>query len=269
MFHFLEIRISLSAQTLLIICPSLWLFLQLELPWLALDGSGKESKVLHSSNILICDCSKSQIAINYCYQVRDRSPQTWVFWIHASNAARYHEGVRDCLNLAKVDKRSDPNENIHVLFRDWLRGEDSRRWLIVIDNADEIDFLVERSNGEPSMFKQLPVCDHGTILITSRSKISASKLVQPDEMIEIPPMREQQAVALLENRLGKSEDSAKLAAALDYMPLAITKASAYIKQRGERFSIQRYKKVTHRRRAYLTKTSMICVETKKFATLLP
>jgi hypothetical protein len=88
-------------------------------------------------------------------------------------------------------------------------------------------------------------------------------------MIEIPPMREQQAVALLENRLGKSEDSAKLAAALDYMPLAITKASAYIKQRGERFSIQRYKKVTHRRRAYLTKTSMICVETKKFATLLP
>jgi tetratricopeptide (TPR) repeat protein len=163
-----------------------------------------------------------------------------VFWIHASNAARYNEGVRDCLNLAKVDKRSDPNENIHDLFRDWLRGDDSGRWLIVIDNADEIDFLVERSNGETSMFKRLPVCDHGTILITSRSKISASKLVQFKEMIEIPPMREQQAITLIEKRLGRNEYSAKLAAAVDYMPLAITQAAAYIEQRGERTSVQRY-----------------------------
>jgi tetratricopeptide (TPR) repeat protein len=172
--------------------------------------------------------------------LRDASPQTWVFWIHASNAARYNEGVRDCLKLANVDKGSDLNENIHVLFRDWLRSEDSGRWLIVIDNADEIDFLVERSNNEKSMFKQLPVCDHGTVLITSRSRVSASKLVQPKEMIEIPPMREQQAVDLIEGRLGKDEDSAKLAAALDYMPLAISQAAAYIEQRGKRFSMQRY-----------------------------
>jgi tetratricopeptide (TPR) repeat protein len=142
--------------------------------------------------------------------------------------------------LAKVDKRSDPDENIHDLFRDWLRGDDSGRWLIVIDNADEIDFLVERSNGETSMFKRLPVCDHGTILITSRSKISASKLVQFKEMIEIPPMREQQAITLIEKRLGRNEYSAKLAAAVDYMPLAITQAAAYIEQRGERTSVQRY-----------------------------
>ncbi|KAF1818501.1 TPR-like protein [Dissoconium aciculare CBS 342.82] len=183
---------------------------------------------------------KSQIAINYCYHVRDESPRTWVFWIHASNAARYSQGVRDCLDLADVDKRFDPQVNIHELFRNWLRSRDSGRWLIVIDNADEIDFLVERSNGQTPLFKHLPPCNHGTILITSRSKISALKLVEPKEIVEIPPMGEQQAIALIEKQLGPNSGIQRLARALDYMPLAMSQAAAYIKNRGKRFSIERY-----------------------------
>ena len=33
--------------------------------------------------------------MEYSHQVRLRSPETWVFWIHASNADRFEESLRD------------------------------------------------------------------------------------------------------------------------------------------------------------------------------
>lgn len=37
---------------------------------------------------------RSQLAIQYCHDVREASPQTWVFWVHASTKARFEEGYR-------------------------------------------------------------------------------------------------------------------------------------------------------------------------------
>jgi hypothetical protein len=56
-------------------------------------------------------------------------------------------------------------------------------------------------------------------------------------------MDEMHALALFEKKLGKqdkSQDVAELAAALEYMPLAIAQAAAYISQRAPRYSVQQY-----------------------------
>jgi hypothetical protein len=56
-------------------------------------------------------------------------------------------------------------------------------------------------------------------------------------------MDEAQALALFEKKLGAQGDSggvAELAAALEYMPLAIVQAAAYISQRAPRYQVAKY-----------------------------
>ncbi|KAK5711317.1 hypothetical protein LTR17_018488 [Elasticomyces elasticus] len=86
---------------------------------------------------------KSQLAIEYARQLRQRSPQTWVLWIHASNAARFEQSVRDVADQLKIYGRKDPKSDLLQLLRNWLRDESKGKWLMVLDNADEVGFLLE------------------------------------------------------------------------------------------------------------------------------
>jgi hypothetical protein len=63
------------------------------------------------------------------------------------------------------------------------------------------------------------------------------------DIIIIDPMDEPHALDLLHKKLeGHSEmtDAAELVQALDYMPLAITQAVAYISQKAPRLNISKY-----------------------------
>ncbi|KAK9236695.1 hypothetical protein V1525DRAFT_198231 [Lipomyces kononenkoae] len=42
---------------------------------------------------------KSKIAIEWAYRVRESAPGTWVFWIHASNAARFEQGYHELASM--------------------------------------------------------------------------------------------------------------------------------------------------------------------------
>jgi hypothetical protein len=42
--------------------------------------------------------SKSQVAIELAHGTREQSPETWVFWVHASNAGRFEESFRNIAN---------------------------------------------------------------------------------------------------------------------------------------------------------------------------
>ena len=94
-----------------------------------------------------------------------------------------------------------------------------------------------------SILEYLPVCEHGSILITTRSKHTATQLVDREDVITISPMDEEHAILLLEKKLGQQhngEDIAAMARELDFIPLAITQAAAYIQQRVDRWSVQQY-----------------------------
>lgn len=61
--------------------------------------------------------------------------------------------------------------------------------------------------------------------------------------MDVQAIGDTDAVALLAQKLGKDAESAQLrelAAALEYMPLAMTQAAAYIKRRGPRSSVRWY-----------------------------
>ena len=51
----------------------------------------------------LTDRSKSQLAIEYAYRMHDRSPELWVFWVHASNAARFEQSFCDIADRVKIN----------------------------------------------------------------------------------------------------------------------------------------------------------------------
>ncbi|KAF2259711.1 putative kinesin, partial [Lojkania enalia] len=190
---------------------------------------------------------KSQLAIEYAYQVRDRSPDTWVFWVHASNAARFEQSFRDIAACVRIPGRQNPKADIFKLVHDWLRSSKGQ-WMLVLDNVDDATFLLETPssnsiNASKPLRQYLPNSQNGCVLITSRNKGAALKLVELRDIITVEPMDEPLAMALFEKKLGVQEDSkniAELAAALEFMPLAIVQAAAYISQRTPRCSVRQY-----------------------------
>jgi tetratricopeptide (TPR) repeat protein len=69
------------------------------------------------------------------------------------------------------------------------------------------------------------------------------------DIISVEPMDEGHALALFRKKLGGGHEEqhiSELLHALDYMPLAISQAAAYIRQKAPRISISRYTKKFHR-----------------------
>ncbi|KAG9232663.1 P-loop containing nucleoside triphosphate hydrolase protein [Amylocarpus encephaloides] len=199
---------------------------------------------------------KSQLAIEYAYRTRDRSPDTWVFWVHASNAARLEKSFRDIANRVKVPGRRNLTANIFQLVHDWLCDEKKGKWVFILDNVDDAGFLVEAPNSNQDghtnsrgsekverLVEYLPQRPHGSILMTTRSKSAALKVAESRDIIVVEPMNRSDGLALFKKKLGwhdDSEDANELAAVLNYMPLAIVQATTYISQRLPRYTVRQY-----------------------------
>ncbi|KAH7138663.1 kinesin light chain [Dendryphion nanum] len=193
---------------------------------------------------------KSQLAIQYCHDVRAASPQTWVFWVHASTTARFEEAYKDIADRLELPGRNDPKVNTLKLVRDWLCDETNGIWAMVLDNVDDVEVFYpnqKRKRGEDvpaPLATYLPQSRHGSILVTSRSKDAAARMVGSIKHIkEVNVMDDGQAMQLLQNKLKDASDEEGMTAlirALDHVPLAITQAAAYINRGSLRTSISSF-----------------------------
>lgn len=178
--------------------------------------------------------------------------------MYTGNTARLKQSFRDIADYVKIPGRQDLKANIFRLVHDKLRDVRSGQWLFILDNVDHIDLLSEvgdasqREQGTgvdnecwQPMSAYLPQSQNGSILVTSRSQAVALKLVEKKDIVAVQPMIPSHALALFEKKLGpldQSDNIADLAAALEFMPLAIVQAAAYISQRAPRCSIQQHLK---------------------------
>ncbi|OJJ95104.1 hypothetical protein ASPACDRAFT_36982, partial [Aspergillus aculeatus ATCC 16872] len=202
---------------------------------------------------------KSQLAIEYSYRVRDDSPETWVFWVHASNASRLELSYREIADRLELPGRHDATANVLQLVNDWLYNSKHGKWILILDNLDDESLLddplhdsqVIDNGGQTSpvhkpLLGLLPRCPHGAIIFTTRNKAVALKLVSGRDIFYINPMDAPSALALLQKKLtivtADEEEAAKLLEALEFMPLAIIQASAFIEYHAPRYSITRYLK---------------------------
>jgi tetratricopeptide (TPR) repeat protein len=186
-----------------------------------------------------------------------------VFWIHASTVARFEEGYLAIANTVKIPGCNDPKADVLQLVKSWLCNESKGKWVMILDNADDVSiFFNVRNKGKetplgnsggtttPLLAAYLPESPNGSILVTTRDEDTACRLTGRDrDIIRIKPMEDVHAVALLQKKLGDEIDkdaATELGAALGFIPLAITQAAAYIRQREPRCSLQLYIRNFHR-----------------------
>jgi tetratricopeptide (TPR) repeat protein len=178
-----------------------------------------------------------------------------VFWVHASNADRIEQGYGDIANVVGLAGRNDPHADVFKLVHDWLRNEKNGRWLLVLDNADNAAALTlpasddpktQASSGEgyrPRFLSYVPQSRNGSVLVTSRTRRVALQLVEERDILSVEPMDNTSGQELLQKKLGAEVDNkyiVELARTLEFMPLALVQAAAYIRQRAPRCSVQQY-----------------------------
>ena len=126
---------------------------------------------------------------------------------------------------------------------DWLSDESNGPWLMVLDSADDHDLWLgssvpDDSNGKRflPLIDYLPRCDHGGIIVTSRDSQLGYRLVEcKQNPIQVMRFEPKEASVLLLAKLSEDkglslEDADELTKALEYLPLTITQAAAYLKQ---------------------------------------
>ena len=172
-------------------------------------------------------------------------PRVLVVWIHASNPTGFREGYRGIADRLLLPGREDPKVDVLQLVHAWLSDGRNGRWLMILDNVDDDGVFFSDDQGGKPLESFLPQTAHGTVLITSRNTVAATNLVGGHgDVVEVEPMGEDEALALLHTRVPFGEatraDAKALVHALERIPLAITHAAAYIKTRASTTTIATY-----------------------------
>ncbi|KFZ13479.1 hypothetical protein V501_03685, partial [Pseudogymnoascus sp. VKM F-4519 (FW-2642)] len=196
---------------------------------------------------------KSQIAIEFSYRLRVRDPQVWVFWVYASTAERFEQAYRSVATELELPGADDPKTDVLGLVSRWLSNVDNGRWLLILDNADDIDMFWQMQGegsqkGNDTAFplsSYIPQPITGSVLLTTRDRRAASWLstgymsVIPVNLME-PEEADQLLRINIPEGLSTSSDRVELVKELDYLPLAITQAAAYIGAKAIRMSVYKY-----------------------------
>lgn len=184
---------------------------------------------------------KTQIALAYAYWIRDKHPDTSVFWVHASNADRFRAAYAFIAEKCEVPGRENPQADILLLVKRWLEAQNKMHWLMIIDNVDDIElFFPSQRSDLPDAHQQvdklaryIPDCNHGSILVTTRNKQVGVRFDQGSPLIEVTKMRDDEAHQLVQGILKtevSTDDAFLLASKLEHLPLALAQALSFIQE---------------------------------------
>jgi hypothetical protein len=166
-----------------------------------------------------------------------------VFWVHASSAERFRQAYASIAQECQIPGHDDPKVDVLPLVKRWLEGKDRGRWLMVIDNADDTQVFFGRraepatadtSGLEGKIGSYIPDCAHGSVLVTTRNKETGSRLANGKRPIEVGQMDEDESDQLLRAKLEDEEldheELQMLSSRLEYLPLALVQAAAFIQE---------------------------------------
>ncbi|KAF4340021.1 hypothetical protein FBEOM_6060 [Fusarium beomiforme] len=177
---------------------------------------------------------KTQIALDFAYS-RYGKRQCSVFWVHADSETSF---ARDYGSIAKVLGIISQDSGHELLQNVRHRIESLPRWLLVLDNADDLSLLgVGSPASKPgNLMDYIPKGPNGTTLWISRDGAIVGSLVGVRRGIPASKMTFEESKALLESKLpqnmGHDELSnvRSLVKELQYLPLAISQAGTYMRR---------------------------------------
>ncbi len=182
---------------------------------------------------------KTRIALQFANNFKS-SKENSVFWVHAGNAERLKKSYFDIVRKVAMPGCDAPQTNVLQLVKDWLEGEESGRWLLVIDNADNMEMLYGPQSSDLASY--FPRSNNGSILMTTRYRKVGIKFATAKNTISIPVLSPDESHQFLESRLGhevrEDNNRRELAEELGNIPLALVQAASFITE--NQISAERY-----------------------------
>ncbi|KAH8730737.1 TPR repeat protein, partial [Phaeosphaeriaceae sp. PMI808] len=174
---------------------------------------------------------KTQVALQFAYAVKELWPEYSIFWVSALSKETFEQ---DCVNIAQalgILKSTDEEKDAKKLVKQHLSSSRAGPWLLVVDNADDID-LVIGSVQSGGIVDDLPENEGGVLVYTTRTLEVAVQLTGND-VIGLEAMDRQDAVdfltsSLIRKGLHSHTMINKLLDELTCLPLAISQAAAYL-----------------------------------------
>jgi hypothetical protein len=179
---------------------------------------------------------KTQVALEFAYIVKASWPEYSIFWIPALSMESVEQACADIARTRGIPSTADENEDIKELVRQYLNDEAAGQWLLIVDNADDMELLFGTGQSK-GIADYLPQSENGLIMFTTRHQEVAVSLADSD-VIELEEMDRQEAVSFLEKSLvrkhllGNDTTTTELLDELTYLPLAIAQAAAYHNRNG-------------------------------------
>ena len=177
--------------------------------------------------------------------MRNGSPNTSVFWVHAGNAPKFVESYKRIASEFQIPSRDDPNVDALQLVRDWLETKYECRWLMIFDSVDDHTMFFETyAYTGKALREYVPQSSKGSILYTTRNTDIGRDLALDRLPITVPSMDVYEAQALLGQRIraeSTETEQLELLGELVYLPLAISQATAFMMKR--RKSVAEYVKL--------------------------
>ncbi|KAI0098744.1 kinesin light chain 1 [Nemania sp. FL0031] len=186
---------------------------------------------------------KTQIALEAAYRLRDRFPGCAIFWVPLVNRAMFENAYRDIGRVLGIQRIDESKADIKALVKARLSHDYAGSWILIIDNADDVDLLFGNTNGPP-LHDFIPFSRRGSILFTTRNHEVTTRLdTQPSNTFWLHEMGHAEATDMLQKCLGRdhlhdAEGAKRLLDFLAYLPLAIKQASSYIIRTG--ITLSRY-----------------------------
>ncbi|GFF30843.1 hypothetical protein IFM61606_10601 [Aspergillus udagawae] len=178
---------------------------------------------------------KTQIALELAYRMREKVPGSSIFWIPCTsyeNVEQAYLGVALCLGMTDIKPAAVKDQ-----VKTFLSQEHSGKWLLIFDNADDMEMWTKGSATAPPLKDILPHSEDGHILFTTRNRKLAVKLASLN-VLPVPEMDPKTAKDILEKLIIDKDlvqDNCATTALLEqlgFLPLAISQAAAYINENG-------------------------------------
>ncbi|KAF2993768.1 hypothetical protein E8E13_002106 [Curvularia kusanoi] len=186
---------------------------------------------------------KTQVALQFAYEVKEAQPDWSIFWVPAVSVESFEQACTEIAAALGIPLAADREEDAKELVKQWLSSGQARRWLLVVDNADDLEVFF--GNGQsPGIIDYLPESEGGITVYTTRTLEVAVSLTRGDDVLELGAMDRRDATDFLTKSLIRKAllaDQAmtgKLLDELTCLPLAIAQAAAYLNK--NRMSISKY-----------------------------
>ena len=181
---------------------------------------------------------KTQVVLELAYRIREKYPKCSIFWIPATNSESLLQAYLEVGQQLGISGLDEEKADIKKLVQRHLSQESAGRWLLIFDNADDMDMWIQNArygSQSPGLIDYLPRSSQGCVVFTTRSRKVAVKLAQQN-VIKVLEMDEEAAMQVLskslidQGLLQNREDTIKLLQKLTFLPLAIVQAAAYINE---------------------------------------